>query len=309
MITRKKAADGNTYLIQNFIEALKRGKKVRQMFDQEIMAGRKSIKVLDDIAKLAAQCLILEDKLRPEMVEVADRLRKCRKDLQLPRREAMVESSGGNYPTNPTEIEQPRQVLAISLAELKEITRNFRCSTLIGQGSHAEVFLGELKDSRKCVVKILKYSDVDNEFLLKVQSISRLEHNNVVQLLSYCIEESVHALVYEYSSSGSLPDILHGKKGAVGGGPGKALSWAQRVNIALSSAEGIEFIYEKAEHCITHRSSNQATYFSSTTMLQRLLLILEPSNRTLVTRLTRILYIMPFLLLGLALTVMVHLSI
>jgi len=39
----------------------------------------------------------------------------------------------------------------------------------------------------------------------------------------------------------------------VGGGPGKALPWAQRVNIALSSAEGIEFIYEKAEHCITHR--------------------------------------------------------
>jgi len=52
--------------------------------------------VLDDIAKLADQCLILENKQRPEMVEVADRLRKCRKDLQLPRREAMVESSG-NY--------------------------------------------------------------------------------------------------------------------------------------------------------------------------------------------------------------------
>jgi len=96
-------------------------------------------------------------------------------------------------------------------------------------------------------------AELDNEFLLKVQSISRLEHNNVVQLLSYCIEESVHALVYEYSSRGSLHDILHGKKGAVGGGPGKALSWAQRVNIASSSAEGIEFIYEKAEHCITHR--------------------------------------------------------
>ena len=47
--------------------------------------------------------------------------------------------------------------------------------------------------------------------------------------------------------------VIAGKKGAVGGGPGKALSWAQRVNIALSFAEGIEFIYEKAEHCITHR--------------------------------------------------------
>jgi serine/threonine protein kinase len=46
--------------------------------------------------------------------------------------------------------------------------------------------------------------------LLQVQSISRLEHNNVVQLLSYCIEGNVRALVYEYSSRGSLHDILHG---------------------------------------------------------------------------------------------------
>jgi len=71
-------------------------KKVRQMFDKDIVDGKESIKVLHDIAKLADQCLKLENRLRPEMVEVADRLRKCMKDLQLPRREAMVESSG-NY--------------------------------------------------------------------------------------------------------------------------------------------------------------------------------------------------------------------
>lgn len=95
MITRKKAADGNSHLIRNFIEVTKRGKEVRQMFDREIRDGKKSIKVLDDIAKLATECLRLEDK-RPEMVEVADRLRKCWKDLQLPRRRAIGESSG-NY--------------------------------------------------------------------------------------------------------------------------------------------------------------------------------------------------------------------
>jgi len=144
---------------------------------------------------------------------------------------------------------------------------------------------------------------------LKVQSISRLEHNNVVQLLSYCIEGKVRALVYEYSSRGSVLDILHGKKGAVGARPGKALSWAQRVNIALSSAEGIEFIYEKADHCITHRVIKPSNILLFDNDVQRLLEILEPSNRTLVTRLTRILYIMPFLLIGLTLTIMVHLSI
>ena len=69
---------------------------MRQMFDKEIVDGKKSIKVLDDIAMLAAQCLIWENKQRPEMVEVADRLRKCRNDLQQRRRGAMLESSG-NY--------------------------------------------------------------------------------------------------------------------------------------------------------------------------------------------------------------------
>jgi len=76
--------------------------------------------------------------------------------------------------STPSKKEQPTQVLAtISLDELKEITRNFSYDALIGQGSHAEVFLGELKDSRKCVVKILEYpavEELDYEFLLKVMS-------------------------------------------------------------------------------------------------------------------------------------------
>ncbi|PUZ56996.1 hypothetical protein GQ55_5G393200 [Panicum hallii var. hallii] len=273
MITRKKAADGNTYLIQNFIEALKRGKKVRQMFDKEIMDGKKSIKVLDDIAKLAAQCLILEDKLRPEMVEVADRLRKCRKDLQLRRREAMVESSGNNclpeqqtasIPVDPTTKNPPTPLLNISLAELREITRNFSDDTLIGVGSHAKVFLGELKDGRKSAVKKLGqnsvvknldgfFSEPDDEFVHQVQEVSRLKHDNVVQLLSYCVDENIRAVIYEYSSRGSLLDILLGTR--LGG----VLSWTQRVKIALSAAQGIEFLHHKTEPCIIHsdiKSSN-----------------------------------------------------
>ncbi|CAL4963939.1 unnamed protein product [Urochloa decumbens] len=235
IITRKKVADGNTILIQNFNEALKRGKRVRQIFDEEIMDGKTSIKVLDDIAKLAAKCLSLEDKQRPEMVEVADRLRKCRKDLQLHRRGAMVEFSGSNYlsmkPPAPTP-KQPTQVLAISLDELKEITRNFSYDALVGKGSHSQVFLGKLKDGGKYAVKMLYYpnfavKELDKEIILQVQSIS---------------------------TRGSLHDILHGKKGVVGAQPGQALSWAQRVNIALSSAEGLEFIHERAEPRITNRA-------------------------------------------------------
>lgn len=82
MLTRKKAAGGDTNLTQSFIEALRKGKKVRQMFDGEIASEKGNIKLLDGIAKLAAECLKMEDKIRPEMVEVADRLRTIRKVLQ-----------------------------------------------------------------------------------------------------------------------------------------------------------------------------------------------------------------------------------
>uniref|UniRef100_A0ACD5XBP1 Uncharacterized protein n=1 Tax=Avena sativa TaxID=4498 RepID=A0ACD5XBP1_AVESA len=49
------------------------------MFDEEIANDRKNMKLLDDIAKLAAECLKMEENVRPPMVEVADRLRTVRK--------------------------------------------------------------------------------------------------------------------------------------------------------------------------------------------------------------------------------------
>ncbi|CAL4956956.1 unnamed protein product [Urochloa decumbens] len=308
MITRKKVADGNVNLIQNFTKALKRGKVVRKIFDDEIMDGKRKIKVLEDIAKIAAECLRLEDRMRPEMVEVADRLRKCRKDLQLRRMgemtgpSVMLGSPGNNFlpvqpaapiPVDSTIKNPPIPVLNISLTELREITRNFSDDTLIGEGSHAKVFLGELKDGRKSAVKKLGQhsvvknldgfsSEPDKEFILQVvtaylgflihtlftpvagrtafhihlmlqvQTVSRMKHDNVVQLFGYCVDGNVRAVIYEYSSRGSLHDILHGKNGVVGTRPGQVLSWAQRVKIALSAAQGIEFLHHKTEPCVIH---------------------------------------------------------
>ncbi|XP_066306226.1 uncharacterized protein [Miscanthus floridulus] len=291
MITRKKVVHGDINLIQNFTNSLRRGKAVRRMFDDEIVDGKKNIKVPEDIAKLAAECLRLENRLRPEMVEIADRLRKCRKDLQPQRRGERTGSSvqlgspGGYFlpaqlttpiPVDPSIKNPPTPVLNITLAGLREITRNFSDDTLIGEGSHAKVFLGELKDGRKSAVKKLGqnpvvmnldgfFSEPDEEFvlqvqtLLQVQTVSRLNHDNVVQLLGYCVDGNVRALIYEYSSRGSLHDILHGTNAAMGTRQGPVLSWTQRVKIALSAALGIEFLHHTIEPCIIHgdiKSSN-----------------------------------------------------
>lgn len=40
--------------------------------------------------------------------------------------------------------------------------------------------------------------------------VSRLKHENLVQLLGYCVDGNLRVLAYEFATMGSLHDILHG---------------------------------------------------------------------------------------------------
>jgi hypothetical protein len=44
-----------------------------------------------------------------------------------------------------------------------------------------------------------------------LSSVSRLKHENVVELIGYCLDGSLRVLAYEFATMGSLHDILHGK--------------------------------------------------------------------------------------------------
>ncbi|VAH53127.1 unnamed protein product [Triticum turgidum subsp. durum] len=81
LITRKKARTegGEIGLVESFIRSLSKGfKRVREMFDPEIATSR-DMKAVEEIAKLAGKCLRMEHDKRPQMLEVAERLRKLRK--------------------------------------------------------------------------------------------------------------------------------------------------------------------------------------------------------------------------------------
>lgn len=40
--------------------------------------------------------------------------------------------------------------------------------------------------------------------------VSRLKHENLVELLGYCVDGNQRVLAYEFATMGSLHDILHG---------------------------------------------------------------------------------------------------
>ncbi|KAH6802310.1 Protein kinase superfamily protein [Perilla frutescens var. frutescens] len=149
---------------------------------------------------------------------------------------------------------QPIAVPSIPVDELKEVTSNFSTESLIGEGSYGRVYYGVLANGRAAAIKKLDASkQPDDEFLAQVSMVSRLKHENFVELLGYSVDGNQRVLAYEFASNGSLHDILHGRKGVKGAQPGPLLSWAQRVKIAVGAAKGLEYLHEKADPHIVHR--------------------------------------------------------
>ncbi|GAU40581.1 hypothetical protein TSUD_35980 [Trifolium subterraneum] len=106
---------------------------------------------------------------------------------------------------------QPIEVPEIQADELKEVTDNFGQDSLIGEGSYGRVYYGVLKSGQAAAIKKLDASkQPDEEFLAQVSMVSRLKHDNFVQLLGYCVDGNSRILAYEFASNGSLHDILHG---------------------------------------------------------------------------------------------------
>ncbi|CAK9171283.1 unnamed protein product [Ilex paraguariensis] len=157
-------------------------------------------------------------------------------DLKSPRNYADAHPKGSKVsaPVKP-EVQKavpPIEVPALSLDELKEKTDNFGSKALIGEGSYGRVYLANLNNGKAVAVKKLDVAaepESNVEFLTQVSMVSRLKHDNLVELLGYCVEGNLRVLAYEFATMGSLHDILHGRKGVQGAQPGPVLDWMQRI--------------------------------------------------------------------------------
>ncbi|KAG6524902.1 hypothetical protein ZIOFF_014847 [Zingiber officinale] len=149
----------------------------------------------------------------------------------------------------------PIEVPLLSLEELNEKTDNFGSKSLVGEGSYGRVYFAVLEDGKQVAVKKLDSSSEDNtsEFLTQVSMVSRMKHENFVEMLGYCVDGNMRLMVYEFATMGSLHDVLHGRKGVQGAQPGPVLDWTQRVRIAVDAAKGLEYLHEKVQPSIIHR--------------------------------------------------------
>ncbi|KAG6748684.1 hypothetical protein POTOM_048613 [Populus tomentosa] len=200
---------------------------------------------------------------------------------QLSPRILHVTGSNSNRPVNATGSQGLTGItvdksVEFSYEELAKATDDFSLANKIGEGGFGTVYYAELRGEvyqlfqiwfnleAKCTVSnagvlfsfgekaAIKKMDVQDskEFFAELKVLTHVHHLNLVRLIGYCVEGSLF-VVYEYIENGNLSQHLRGS----GKDP---LTWSTRVQIALDSARGLEYIHEHTVPVYIHRDIKSA---------------------------------------------------
>ncbi|CAA7017649.1 unnamed protein product [Microthlaspi erraticum] len=139
------------------------------------------------------------------------------------------------------------QTKRFTYSEVATLTDNFE--RVLGEGGFGVVYHGSFNGAQPIAVKLLSQSSVQGykEFKAEVELLLRVHHVNLVSLVGYCDEEGHLALLYEYAPNGDLKQHLSGERG------GSPLKWSSRVNIAIETAQGLEYLHTGCKPPMVHR--------------------------------------------------------
>ncbi|XP_078175371.1 chitin elicitor receptor kinase 1-like isoform X2 [Carex rostrata] len=158
-----------------------------------------------------------------------------------------MDSSADNAPSLVAGVTVDKSV-EFSYEELSKATNDFSMANKIGQGGYGAVYYAELRGEKAAIKKMETQSA--QEFLAELKVLTHVHHLNLVRLIGYCIEGALF-LIYEYIENGNLSERLRSS----GWSP---LPWANRVQIALDSARGLEYIHEHTVPVYIHRDIKSA---------------------------------------------------
>ncbi|PKA60128.1 Proline-rich receptor-like protein kinase PERK12 [Apostasia shenzhenica] len=132
--------------------------------------------------------------------------------------------------------------------ELEKSTNHFSSENLIGRGGNSKVYKGCILSGQQVAIKVSKLSaESSRDFIIEIDIVTKLQHERVVPMIGYCIEDNVIISVYPYFSRGSLQENLQGERGE------NSLAWEMRFKVAVGVAEALSYLHNGCLRPVIHR--------------------------------------------------------
>lgn len=141
----------------------------------------------------------------------------------------------------------PEELHRFSLPELERATDNFSDRFYIGEGGFGKVYKGILDSGKAVAIKCASNESAQGqlEFRNELTLLSRLHHRHLCALEGFCDDDGLQVLVYEFMENGDLHDNLFGRD--------TTLNAAQRREVAVGIARGLDYLHSFANPPVIHR--------------------------------------------------------
>ncbi|CAM0943277.1 unnamed protein product [Alopecurus aequalis] len=255
LITRKKPSvrQGEIGIVEHFTQALETGTRgVGELLDAEV-SSQHNMKVLEGVAKLVGECLGMKMQGRPDMIDVAERLRALRKtqvqEKQTPTREwrNMSGDQNSGQSSGASTVHVPQSLPSnlgrhFSLEEMKSATGNFDESHLAGIGGYGELYYGVIDGgATKVAVRRCRAVYRVEKFETEIVTMAKLRHDHLVSLIGHCKDNYKMVLVHEYMAGGTLRGRLYSHNTEK-----SPLTWRQRLEICTGAARALHYLHERS---------------------------------------------------------------